>query len=69
MGFEAETHYSFRILYLLNKRLLFFFTKPLPLEFMGSGKQNPMWLHSDNVNWLILQTVMFLPDATIVKIH
>ena len=30
MGFEAETHYSFRILYLLNKRLLLFHQTSAP---------------------------------------
>lgn len=33
IGSEAEAYHSSKMVYLLNKRLLSFFTKPLPLEF------------------------------------
>ena len=31
----------------LGKKILSFFTKPLPPEFMGSGQQNPVWLYGN----------------------
>ena len=47
MDFKAETCYSSKIMWPLNKRLSSFSTKPLPLECMGSRQQNPEWLYGN----------------------